>query len=146
MDDYEPDKANGHGGESDKSNDVFSHSGTPFAAKLRNDLTTAGERKNMKKASTTESSQLSEAQRADLAAVVSIEPDTTDIAEAPAANWAYARRFFKPRKAAISLRLDADVLDWLRNKHERYQPEINRILRQKNGVRHVIPSALLFDC
>jgi uncharacterized protein (DUF4415 family) len=30
-----------------------------------------------------------------------------------------------------SLRLDADVLDWLRNKHARYQPEINRILREK---------------
>jgi uncharacterized protein (DUF4415 family) len=27
--------------------------------------------------------------------------------------------------------MDADVLDWLRQNHERYQPEINRILREK---------------
>jgi len=27
--------------------------------------------------------------------------------------------------------VDADVLDWLRGKHERYQTEINRILREK---------------
>jgi uncharacterized protein (DUF4415 family) len=27
--------------------------------------------------------------------------------------------------------MDADVLDWLRQNHKRYQPEINRILREK---------------
>jgi uncharacterized protein (DUF4415 family) len=29
------------------------------------------------------------------------------------------------------LRLDADILDWLRRRNERYQPEINRILRER---------------
>ena len=41
------------------------------------------------------------------------------------------RRFYKPRKEAISLRIDADVLDWLRHRSDRYQSEINRILREK---------------
>ena len=70
-------------------------------------------------------------QLADLRAAEAAPPNTADIPEAPAANWAHARRFFKPRKEAISLRLDADVLDWLRRRHERYQPAINRILREK---------------
>jgi uncharacterized protein (DUF4415 family) len=58
-------------------------------------------------------------------------PDTTDIPEAPAGNWRDARRFYKVRKEPISIRVDADVLDWLRRKHDRYQVEINRILREK---------------
>jgi uncharacterized protein (DUF4415 family) len=58
-------------------------------------------------------------------------PDTTDIPEAPAGNWRDARRFYRVRKEPISIRIDADVLDWLRRKHERYQVEINRILREK---------------
>jgi uncharacterized protein (DUF4415 family) len=70
-------------------------------------------------------------QFADLQAVQGGPPNTEDIPEAPAGNWSHARRFFKPRKEAVSLRLDADVLDWLRRRHERYQPEINRILREK---------------
>jgi uncharacterized protein (DUF4415 family) len=58
-------------------------------------------------------------------------PDTSDLPEAPAESWARAQRFYKPRKEAISLRLDADVLDWLRHRSERYQTEINRILRDR---------------
>src|SRR3954470_3217231 len=58
-------------------------------------------------------------------------PDTADIPEAPVENWRSARRLHKVKKEAISLRVDADVLDWLRRKHDRYQVEINRILREK---------------
>jgi uncharacterized protein (DUF4415 family) len=34
-----------------------------------------------------------------------------------------------PRKAAISLRLDADVLDWFRAQGNGYQTRINAVLR-----------------
>jgi len=34
-----------------------------------------------------------------------------------------------PRKAAISLRLDADVLDWFRTQGGGYQTRINAVLR-----------------
>ncbi len=34
-----------------------------------------------------------------------------------------------PRKAAISLRLDADVLDWFRTQGTGYQTRINAVLR-----------------
>jgi uncharacterized protein (DUF4415 family) len=58
-------------------------------------------------------------------------PNTVDAPEAPAENWAHARRFYRVRKESISIRVDADVLDWLRTRHERYQVEINRILRAR---------------
>jgi len=85
----------------------------------------------MSKADSIDPPELTEAQLAQLRAAEGTEPDTNDIPEAPAENWRYARRFYKPRKEAISLRLDADVLDWLRHRSERYQSEINRILREK---------------
>jgi uncharacterized protein (DUF4415 family) len=72
---------------------------------------------------------LTDSQIAQLKALEDRVPDTRDVPEAPAANWAYARRFYRPRKEAISIRLDADVLDWLRRRGEKYQTEINRILR-----------------
>ena len=84
----------------------------------------------MRKALSTEPPELTDAQRAQLQALGG-NPDTSDIPEAPAENWATARRLFRPRKEAISLRVDADVLDWLRRRSEHYQTEINRILRER---------------
>ena len=75
------------------------------------------------------------AQRAQLAALGDAEPDTTDSPEAPATNWAtvpgYSARaaHYRVRKEAISLRIDMDVLDWLRRQGPGYQTTINRILR-----------------
>ena len=60
--------------------------------------------------------------------------DTVDIPEAPARNWMYARRgeFYRPRKQAVTIRLDADLLAWFKERAEGrgYQTEINRVLRQ----------------
>jgi uncharacterized protein (DUF4415 family) len=77
--------------------------------------------------------ELTKDQMAQLRALDGRQPDTQDIPEAPAANWAAARRgkFFKPRKEAISLRVDMDVLDWLRRKGPGYQSIINHILRER---------------
>ena len=60
-------------------------------------------------------------------------PNTDDIPSAPEGNWATAVRgkFYRPRKEAISLRLDMDVLDWLRRQGPGYQTTINRILRER---------------
>jgi uncharacterized protein (DUF4415 family) len=57
-------------------------------------------------------------------------PDTAYIPEAPAESWGRAH-LFRPRKEAISLRLDMDVLDWLRRGGGGYQTRINRILRER---------------
>jgi uncharacterized protein (DUF4415 family) len=74
---------------------------------------------------------LTKAQRAQLQALQDRTPDTIDIPEAPEENWRHVRRFYKPIKEPISIRVDADILDWLRRKSERYQTEINRILRKE---------------
>ena len=65
--------------------------------------------------------------------------DINDIPEAPAENWIYARRgeFYRPRKQAVTIRLDADLLAWFKEHAEGrgYQTEINRVLRQHVAER-----------
>jgi uncharacterized protein (DUF4415 family) len=77
--------------------------------------------------------KLTDDQMAQLRALEGREPDTRDIPEAPAENWQNVRRgaFWKARKEAISLRVDMDVLDWLRRQGPGYQTTINRILRER---------------
>ena len=86
---------------------------------------------SMKKATSTDGPVLTTSQLDQLAALEGRAPDTADIPEAPEQNWRDAGRFFKPRKEPISLRIDADLLDWLRRRSKQYQTEINRILREK---------------
>jgi uncharacterized protein (DUF4415 family) len=82
--------------------------------------------------------KLTDNQMQQLHALQDREPDTQDIPEAPAENWQHAQRgaFWKPRKEAISLRVDMDVLDWLRRKGPGYQTTINRILRERMQAEH----------
>jgi uncharacterized protein (DUF4415 family) len=60
--------------------------------------------------------------------------DTNDIPEAARDNWALARRpgLYRPIKRHVTMRLDADVLDWFKERAggRGYQTEINRILRE----------------
>jgi uncharacterized protein (DUF4415 family) len=88
---------------------------------------------NMKRVVTTDNSPtaLTEAQLAQLKALEGRSPNTADLPEVPESNWRRARRFYRPLKQPISIRVDADVLDWLRRKSDRYQTEINRILRKE---------------
>ena len=75
-----------------------------------------------------------------LAALPDEKIDTKDIPEAPAENWAFARRggFYRPIKQPVSIRIDADVLDWFKRHAEGrgYQSEINRVLR-RHVMEHV---------
>lgn len=56
--------------------------------------------------------------------------DTQDIPEISDWHGATVGKFYRPIKKTVTLRLDADVLAWLREKHKRYQTEINSILRK----------------
>lgn len=60
--------------------------------------------------------------------------DTTDIPEAAPENWLHAKRpgLYRPIKKPVTLRLDADVIEWLKDhtKCRGYQTEINRVLRK----------------
>jgi uncharacterized protein (DUF4415 family) len=74
------------------------------------------------------------AELARLAALPDDEIDTKDISEAPAENWVHARRgeFYRPLKQPVTIRLDADVLAWFKERavDGGYQTEINRVLRR----------------
>ena len=48
---------------------------------------------------------------------------------AEAREGAQARRFYKPLKKRVTLRLDADVLAWFKKQGHGYQTRINRVLR-----------------
>jgi uncharacterized protein (DUF4415 family) len=80
---------------------------------------------------------LSPAEQAELARLAALPDtaiDTSDIPEAPAANWRDARRgnLYRPLKQPVTIRLDADVLQWFRAQTDGrgYQTEINAVLRR----------------
>jgi uncharacterized protein (DUF4415 family) len=58
--------------------------------------------------------------------------DTSDIPELPPEAWkdAVRGRFYRPVKQPISMRLDADVVPWLKKRGKGYQTRVNSILRQ----------------
>jgi uncharacterized protein (DUF4415 family) len=58
--------------------------------------------------------------------------DTSDIPEWTEEQWKNAMRgnFYRPRKEAVSLRLDSDVLAWLKKDGQGYQTRANQILRE----------------
>ena len=58
--------------------------------------------------------------------------DTSDIPPLDEAFWRNAVRnpFYKPVKAQLTVRIDADILAWLRAAGSGYQTKLNAILRQ----------------
>ena len=61
------------------------------------------------------------------------EIDASDIPELPPGAWknAVRGRFYRPLKQAVSMRLDADVIAWLKKQGKGYQTRANKILRQR---------------
>lgn len=59
--------------------------------------------------------------------------DTSDIAPLSEAFWQNAVRnpFYKPSKTSTTVRIDSDVLAWLRAPGKGYQSRINAILRRE---------------
>lgn len=53
--------------------------------------------------------------------------DGQDVPLEPTQAW---RRYFRPIKKLVTLRLDADVLAWFRKQGPGYQTRINRTLRK----------------
>ena len=58
--------------------------------------------------------------------------DYSDIPETRPEDWSNAVRgaFYRPVKKPVSVRIDTDVLMWLKSKGKGYQTRINQILRQ----------------
>jgi uncharacterized protein (DUF4415 family) len=85
----------------------------------------------------------------ELAARPESQIDTSDIPELTDEDFASAIRLqgkplsevlhlYKVRKAAITARIDLDVLEWLKGKGEGYQTRLNAILRDAmiQDIRH----------
>jgi uncharacterized protein (DUF4415 family) len=71
-------------------------------------------------------------------------PIRTDLIPEGDADWSQAKRglFYRPVKQQITLRLDADLIDWFKTHpvlDEGYQTSINRVLReyvtQRSGTK-----------
>lgn len=79
---------------------------------------------------------LTEKQKVELAALAArrdSEIDYSDIPPLAEEFWKNAARgrFYKPIKTATTVRIDADVLAWLRAQGKGYQSRINAILRRE---------------
>lgn len=76
---------------------------------------------------------LTKRERAELKALEGRPIDTSDIPEWTEEMWKRAVRgkFYRPVKKAVSLRLDTDVIAWLKKDGKGYQTRANRVLREK---------------
>lgn len=79
---------------------------------------------------------LTRAQLAELKALAVLPDEAIDTSDAPEQpDWSGAKRglFYRPVKHQLTLRLDADVIDWFKThatSGEGYQTRINRALRE----------------
>lgn len=79
--------------------------------------------------------QRSPARKRELAKLAAMPDEAIDLSEMPEldeAFWKQAVRnpFYKPVKKQITLRLDADVIAWLRRGGKGYQTKANALLRE----------------
>jgi uncharacterized protein (DUF4415 family) len=62
--------------------------------------------------------------------------DFSDIPEILDWTGAVRGKFYRPVKKHVTLRLDADVLEWFKRKHPKYQSAINTALRRYIHTQH----------
>lgn len=68
--------------------------------------------------------------------------DYSDIPDTSNQDWSgvVRGRFYRPVKQQLTVRIDADVLEWLKNDGEKgYQKRLNAILRQAMLERRTSP-------
>ncbi len=66
-----------------------------------------------------------------LVAMPDSEIDYSDISQSKPEEWKDAAigKFYRPIKQQMTLRIDADVIDWLKRQGKGYQTRINALLR-----------------
>ena len=65
-----------------------------------------------------------------LASMPDHEIDTSDIPETTDWSKAVVGKFYRPVKKQVTLRLDADMLEWFKSQKGKYQTHINQVLRR----------------
>jgi uncharacterized protein (DUF4415 family) len=81
---------------------------------------------------------MTEEQRRRIDALADLPDESIDFSDSPATraeDWTGAEvgKFYRPLKQQLTLRLDADVVEWFRHRSpggKGYQTEINRALRE----------------
>jgi len=76
--------------------------------------------------------KISKKQARELAALSRIPDDEIDLTDAPEIrDWrnAVVGKFYRPIKTPVTIRVDADVLAWLKRQGRGYQTRINKLLR-----------------
>jgi uncharacterized protein (DUF4415 family) len=71
--------------------------------------------------------------RAELKRLASMKDEDIDTRDIPeVTDWSGAVRggFYRPVKQAVTIRLDADVLEWFRSQGDGYQTRMNQALRE----------------
>jgi uncharacterized protein (DUF4415 family) len=71
--------------------------------------------------------------RAELKVLAAMPDSEIDTAEMPPiTDWSRAARgpFYRPIKRPLSLRVDADIVDWFQRQGQGYQTRMNRALRE----------------
>ena len=79
--------------------------------------------------------KLTKQQKAELEALAKMSDASIDYSDIPPLSdefWQKAARnpFYKPKKQSTTVRVDSDVLLWLKSKGKGYQTRINKILRE----------------
>ena len=57
--------------------------------------------------------------------------DFSDIPEVTSFEGWVRGRFYRPVKQPVTIRLDADILSWLKSEGEGYQTRVNQLLRKE---------------
>lgn len=76
--------------------------------------------------------RLTREQRQDIAALAAMKDADIDLTDMPEVlDWSGAEigRFYRPKKRPVTMRLDEDVLKWLKGYGPGYQTKVNILLR-----------------
>jgi uncharacterized protein (DUF4415 family) len=83
--------------------------------------------------------KLAEAQKREIAVIAAKTDATIDFSEMPeVVDWTGAEvgRFYRPIKRPVTMRLDDDVIAWLKSYGSGYQTKVNLLLRHAMEASH----------
>ncbi len=76
--------------------------------------------------------KLTKEQKQDIAAIAAMKDEDIDFSDIPLKlDWSKAEigKFYRPPKKAVTMRLDGDVIEWLKGYGKGYQTRANLLLR-----------------
>ncbi len=76
--------------------------------------------------------KLTKEQKRDIAAIRTMRDEDIDLSDMPEVlDWSKAEigKFYRPPKRSVTMRLDADIIEWLKGYGKGYQTRVNMLLR-----------------